>query len=51
MSEFYRFRSAERLLGEHAELERQAIFFAAPEDLNDPMEELQDVVWVADGDS
>ena len=49
MTEFYRFRSVEQLLGDKfAELERQTIFFAAPESLNDPMEGLQDVVWTGD---
>ena len=49
MTEFYRFRSIEQLLGDKfAELERQTIFFAAPEDLNDPMEGLHDIVWVGD---
>lgn len=49
MTVFYRFRSVEQLLGdEYAELERQTIFFAAPEDLNDPMEGLHDIVWVGD---
>lgn len=49
MTHFYRFRSVEQLLGErYAELERQTIFFAAPEDLNDPMEGPRDIVWVGD---
>ena len=49
MTELYRFRSVEQLLGaKFAELERQTIFFAAPEDLNDPMEGLQDIIWTGD---
>ena len=49
MTELYRFRSVEQLLGDRfAELERQTIFFAAPEDLNDPMEGLQDIIWTGD---
>ena len=48
MTEMYRFRSVESLLGEHEELERQTIFFAAPEELNDPMEGLRDIVWTGD---
>ena len=48
MTEFYRFRSVEQLLGEYAELEHQTIFFAAMEDLNDPMEGFRDIVWSGD---
>ena len=48
MTEFYRFRSVEQLLGEYAELENQTIFFAAMEDLNDPMEGFRDIVWSGD---
>ena len=52
MTELYQFRSVEQLLGDNfAELERQTIFFAAPEDLNDPMEGLQDVIWTGDQDA
>ena len=48
MAEYYRFRSIDSLLGEHKELEKQTIYFASPEELNDPMEGLRDIVW--DGD-
>ena len=48
MTEMYRFRSVKSLLGEHEELERQAIFFSAPEKLNDPMEGFRDIVWTGD---
>ena len=48
MAEFFRFRSIDALLGEHQELEKQTIYFASPEELDDPMEGLRDIVW--DGD-
>ena len=49
MTEFYRFRSIEKLLEEpFRELERQTVFFATLEDLNDPMEGFQDLVWSGD---
>lgn len=48
MAEFYRFRSIDSLLGKHRELEGQTIYFASPEELNDPMEGLRNIVW--DGD-
>ena len=49
MTDIYRFRSTASLLGaEFAELERQTIFCAAPEDLNDPMEGFRDIVWTGD---
>ena len=45
----YRFRSMEYLLGnEYQELERQSIYFASPDELNDPMEGLRDIVWRGD---
>jgi len=50
----FRFRSAKALLddnlenGGFQELEKQTIYFAQPEDLNDPMEGLSDAFW--DGD-
>ena len=44
---FYRFRATERLLGK-AELERQEIFFCAPDKLNDPIEGFKDIVWQGD---
>ena len=48
MAEFFRFRSTDALLGKFQELEKQTIYFASPEELNDPMEGLRDIVW--DGD-
>ena len=48
MAEFYRFRSIDALLGKHRELEEQTIYFASPEELNDPMEGLRNTVWDAD---
>ena len=45
----YRFRSMEYLLGEeYQELENQTIYFASPDQLNDPMEGLRDIVWNGD---
>ncbi|WP_338774923.1 DUF2971 domain-containing protein [Aeromonas veronii] len=44
----YRFRRIDNLIGEYQELERQSIFFAPPELLNDPMEGLMDICF--DGD-
>ncbi|MFC3070496.1 DUF2971 domain-containing protein [Phenylobacterium soli] len=49
MDHLYRFRSVEGLLGEHAELARQEIYFAPTGELNDPMEGYLDVVWRGDG--
>ena len=48
MAEFFRFRSIDALLGEHQELEKQTIYFASPEELNDPMEGLREIVWNGD---
>ena len=45
----YRFRSMEYLLGDkYQELERQTIYFASPDQLNDPMEGFRDIVWRGD---
>ena len=39
----------EYLLGnEYQELEKQAIYFASPDELNDPMEDFRDIVWRGD---
>ena len=39
----------EYLLGDkYQELEKQAIYFASPDELNDPMEGFRDVVWRGD---
>lgn len=48
MTKFYRFRSIDALLGKHRELEEQTIYFASPDELNDPMEGLRDIVWNGD---
>ena len=44
----YRFRTIDGLLGKYKELENQEIYFASPEELNDPMEGLRDVFWKGD---
>ena len=45
----YRFRSMEYLLGnEYQELEKQTIYFASPDQLNNPIEGFRDVVWSGD---
>ena len=45
----YRFRGMEYLLGEkYQELKRQSIYFASPDQLNDPMEGFRDIVWRGD---
>ena len=36
------------MLGEFQELEKQSIYFAGPEELNDPMEGFRDVFWQGD---
>jgi hypothetical protein len=48
LTHLYRFRSLDDLLGEHAELRNQEIYFAAPHQLNDPMEGFCDVFWRGD---
>ena len=48
MAELYRLRSIDRLLGDSQELEKQAIYFASPEELNDPIEGFRDIVWQGD---
>ena len=48
MSEFFRFRSVKSLLDEFHELEKQTIYFASPDELNDPMEGFRDLVWSGD---
>lgn len=48
MTSFYRFRSLNALLGQRQELESQEIYFAAPEELNDPMEGHKDLIWTGD---
>lgn len=48
MNEIYRFRRIENLLGQHQELAKQQIYFASPNQLNDPMEGYRDVFWKGD---
>ena len=45
MSNMYRFRSAKQILWEHEELEKQTIYFATPEELNDPTESVKETIW------
>ncbi len=45
----YRFRSIHALLDGFNELENQEIYFASPEELNDPLEGYKDIFW--DGDN
>lgn len=45
---FYRFRSTNALLDGWQELEKQEIYFAPPDDLNDPMEGFKDIFWSGD---
>lgn len=53
----YRFRTADRLLGKDAtetkeavpgELEKLEIYFAPPEQLNDPLEGYKEIYWAGD---
>lgn len=44
----YRFRSCRALLEGFGELERQEIYFAPPDQLNDPMEGFRDLFWRGD---
>ncbi len=49
MTEFlYRFRSINNLLDAHEELKQQEIYFASPEQLNDPVEGYKDMFWSGD---
>lgn len=49
MTEVYRLRTVNQLLGcKYNELEQQTIFFASPDQLNDPMEGYRDIVWRGD---
>ena len=48
MAYLYRFRSAEHLLDKYQELEKQEIYLAPPDELNDPMEGYKDVYWLGD---
>lgn len=44
----YRFRNTEFLLGKYKELEKQEIYFASQNELNDPMEGFFDTFWRGD---
>ena len=44
----YRFRSIDAVLDKYQELENQTIYFASPDQLNDPMEGFRDIVWRGD---
>ena len=47
--QFYRFRNMKYLLEDkYQELKKQEIYLASPEQLNDPMEGLQDIFWRGD---
>ena len=46
--EIYRLRSSYALLDGFNELENQEIFFASPEELNDPMEGFLSIYWQGD---
>ena len=48
MTELYRFRSIEYLLRKYNELENQSIYFASPEELNDPLEGVRNIFWQGD---
>jgi len=45
----YRFRPTDKLLGaEYQELEKQEIYFASPDELNDPLEGFTNLFWKGD---
>lgn len=44
----YRFRTVSNLIGEFQELQKQQIYFAHPEQLNDPMEGMRRYFWRGD---
>ncbi|MFE5321669.1 DUF2971 domain-containing protein [Paenibacillus sp. NPDC056579] len=44
----YRFRSVKNLIGEYQELEKQQIYFASLDELNDPMEGTRRYFWQGD---
>ena len=48
MTEVFRFRTTDKLVGEFQELEEQAIYFADAEELNDPAEGFRDLYWQGD---
>ena len=48
MVELYRFRSITSLFENYQELENQSVYFASPEELNDPMERFRIYFWQGD---
>ena len=48
MTELYRFRATAKLLEDFQELEKQTIYFANSQELNDPMEGFRDIFWKGD---
>ena len=48
MAELYRFRRIKYLLWKYKELENQSIYFASPEELNDPLEGFRNNFWQGD---
>lgn len=48
MEHLYRYRNTHSLLDGYQELEKQEIFFASADDLNDPMEGFRDIFWQGD---
>ena len=44
----YRFRKSSNLFGKFEELENQNVFLASTDDLNNPMEDVRDIVWNGD---
>ena len=48
MTELYRLRSMDRLFGDSQELDKQTIYFASAEELNDPIEGFRDIFWQGD---
>ena len=47
-AQVYRMRSTKHLLGKYQELREQQIYFAKPEEINDPMEGFREIVWKGD---
>ena len=45
MTKIYRFRTVDQILGDFQELEKQTIYFASPEEFNDPLESSREMVW------
>lgn len=48
MERLFRLRKTESLIGAHQELENQEIFFASPDELNDPLEGFLNIFWQGD---